>query len=59
MSTSSFQTRHDLTRVLWLANLLFAVVLSLTLWFSYQQHLRYAQERAANTSLTLERSLSD
>jgi PAS domain S-box-containing protein len=58
MSGMCLNNRHGLTRVLWLANLLFALVLSLALWFSYQQHLRYAEERAANTSLTLERSLS-
>lgn len=50
--------QRGLTLILLGANLLFACVLSLALWFSHQQHLRYAQERAENTALVLERSLS-
>lgn len=51
-------SRHGLRRLFWLANLLLAVFLCLGLWFSYQSHLRYAQERAANTALTIDRTLS-
>jgi PAS domain S-box-containing protein len=47
-----------LARIIWLANLLFALVLCLALWFSYRQHIRLAQERTENTTLTLERSLT-
>lgn len=49
---------HGLARVVILANLLFVLALGLVLWLSYQQHFRFAQERAANTALTLEHSLS-
>ena len=58
MKRLSFKSRHDLTKILWLANLLFALVLGQGLWLSYQQHLRHAQEKAGNTALALERSLS-
>ena len=54
---SIFRT-HGLARVVILANLLFALVLGLALWISYQQHIHFAQERAGNTALTLESSLS-
>ena len=58
MNQLNFKSRHGLTRILWLVNLLFALVLGLGLWLSYQQHLRHAQEQVDNTTLTLERSLS-
>ena len=58
MTKTPFSLKRGMKKLLWLANLLFALVLSLGLWFSYQQHLRYADERAANTSLMLERALS-
>lgn len=58
MNQLSFKSRHGLTRVLWLVNLLFALVLGLGLWLSYQQHLRHAEEQVENTTLALERSLS-
>ena len=58
MKTLNFGTRHGLVKIFWLANILFAGVLALMLWFSYQQHLNYAQERAENTTLTLEKSVA-
>jgi PAS domain S-box-containing protein len=58
MRVMSTLRAHGLARVVILANLLFAFALGLVLWLSHQQHSRFAVERAANTSLTLERSLS-
>lgn len=58
MNGMSNSSRNGLTTLLWLANALFALVLCLAIWFSYQQHLHYAEDRAANTTLALERSLS-
>ncbi len=49
---------RGLRKVLWLANALVAVMLCAALWASHQQHFRYAEERARNTSLILERSLT-
>jgi|GEM_PF-6475253 len=48
----------SLLKVMWLSNALFVLVLCLALWFSHQQYIRYAEERASNTTLTLERTLS-
>ena len=58
MSQFRFETRDGLVKIFWLVTLLFAGVLSVALWFSHEQHLRYAQERAENTTLTLEKSVS-
>ena len=58
MTSLRVKNLSGLTRVLWLSNVLFAVALGVAVWFSHQQHIRLAQERAENTSLTLERSLS-
>ena len=58
MSFSGFDSRHGLTKLFWLVNLLFAGVLAFVLWVSYHAHLRQAQERVENTTLTLEKSVS-
>ena len=58
MSKFRFGARDGLVKIFWLINVLFAGVLCLGLWFSHEQHLRYAQERAENTTLTLEKSVS-
>lgn len=58
MNKIRFEVGDGLGKVFWLTNLFFAGVLSLALWFSHGQHLRYAQERAENTTLTLEKSVS-
>jgi hypothetical protein len=39
-------------------NVAFALVLGIAVWMSYQQHLHYIEERATNTTLALERSIS-
>ncbi|MCV2367803.1 PAS domain S-box protein [Paucibacter oligotrophus] len=44
--------------MIWLVNLVFALVLGAMLWISHQQQLQHARERTENTSLTLERGLS-
>ncbi len=49
----SFDLARGLGKILWLANLLFALCLALGLWLSREQHLRYASERADNTVLAL------
>jgi signal transduction histidine kinase/ActR/RegA family two-component response regulator len=56
--TTPRENRSGLTKLIGLANLLFALVLCGALWISHQQHVRHFQERAENTALTLERSLS-
>lgn len=58
MKSGFFDPRHGLAKMLWLANLLFALALAATLWVSHQQHLHHAEQRAANTSRALERSVS-
>lgn len=52
--------RHwsSLTKTIALVNALLALVLGLTLWVSYQQHIKYAEEKVENITLILERSLS-
>ena len=58
MKPAFFDAQYGLAKMFWLANLFFALAMAVTLWVSFEQHLRYAEERAANTSLTLERSVS-
>ncbi|MES2047406.1 MAG: ATP-binding protein [Pseudomonadota bacterium] len=58
MNKFRFEVGDGLGKIFWLTNLFFAGVLCLALWFSHEQHLRYAQERAENTTLTLEKSVS-
>lgn len=58
--TRSGQTalRPGLTTIFWIANCLFALVLVLVLWVSYQQHLENAREQTDNVTLTLDYSVS-
>ena len=58
MIKNFFSPDNGLKKIFWLANLLFALAIGLGLWVSYQQHLHYAKNRAENSALTLERTLS-
>lgn len=58
MKKIAFYPREGLPRILWLTNLLFALVLCLALWTGYQQQFHHAGEKAENMALALERSLS-
>lgn len=44
---------RGLGRIVWLANLLFALGLIAALWISHAQHLQHARERAENTAVAL------
>lgn len=58
MNALNVGSRQGLAKIFLLANGLFLGVLLLGLWVSYGQHLQYAQERAENTTLTLEKTVS-
>ena len=55
---SHFRPRRGLLGLLLLANVLLALVLTVTLWLSYKNVLYTTDERATNTTIALERGLS-